>query len=329
MSTKVPQNKENEEIDLFQISKKIGDFFENIKTRVFNGIQFFVKNWIVVLLLIGVGFGAGLYLDKNKTSYSHQIIVTPNFGSTDYLYAKINLIESKIVDGDTVFLNGIGITNPSLLNKIEVKPIVDVYKFVNSNEQNLELLQLMAQNGDLKTVVKDSTTSKNYNYHTITVSTKGITNSKNSIQPILNYLNTNGYFDEVQKISVNNIQQNIKTKEGIITQIDGVLNNFSSSNEAFQKSDKLVYYNENTQLNDIIKTKDSLTKEIGSLKLKLFDSKKTIKDRTTIMNIKNNKSIYGKLRFVLPFVLISIFIFIRFFLSFYRKQSLKSEQNQL
>ncbi len=41
--------------------------------------------------------------------------------------------------------------------------------FINlsNNEQNFELIELMAENGDLKKIVKETTTSKNYNYHTI------------------------------------------------------------------------------------------------------------------------------------------------------------------
>ena len=159
------------------------------------------------------------------------------------------------------------------------------------------------------------------------VSTKERTNQKKTVQPLLNYLNSDVYFEGIQKISNSNIQQKIKSKEGIIVQIDGILNGFSSSVNNRQKSDKLIYYNENIQLNEIIKTKDSLTKDIGTLKIQLFNSDKIIKDCTTVMNVKNTKSINGKLKFVLPFFLIVGFICISFFVSFYRKQSLKAQQN--
>jgi hypothetical protein len=72
---------------------------------------------------------------------------------------------------DVLFLKSIGINDPSPISKISIEPIVDVYKLISNNEQNFELLELMAQNGDLKTIVKESTTSKNYNYHTIILST--------------------------------------------------------------------------------------------------------------------------------------------------------------
>lgn len=323
MSTNVPHNQNDQEIDLTQISKKIRGLFQDFNTFLFRCIQFFVKNGIVIAVLLLIGFGLGLYLDINQKSYNHQIIVEPNFKSTDYLYSKVDLIESKISEKDTVFLKSIGISYPLALSEIKIEPIVDVYKFISNNNQNLELLELMAQNGDLKSVVKESTTSKNYNYHTVTLSTKEMVDEKELVEPILNYLNSNAYFGEIQKISIGNIQQKIAEKEGIIVQIDEILKNFSIKNENNQKNDKLVYYNENTQLNGIIKTKDSLVNVLGFLKLDLYNSKKIINDNARILNIRNKTSINGKRKFIVPLLFVSLFILGYFFLSFYRKQSLK------
>lgn len=329
MNKNVPNKLEDQEIDLSQLPKKIRNLFQRFNTFLFRCIQFFVKNVMVVSILLVVGVGLGIFLDQTQKTYEDHIIVAPNFKSTDYLYSKIDLLAAKIAEKDTVFFKSIGIQDSKEINKITIEPIVDVYKFINNNGLNLELLQLMAENGDLKSVVKETTTSKNYNFHTIIVSTKAITNPKNTVQPLLNYLNKSPYFTEIQKISIGNIQQKIKAKEGIIGQIDGILNEYSGANGNRQKSDKLIYYNENTQLNDIIKTKDSLTKDIGTLKIQLFNSDKIVKDCTVIMNIKNTKSINGKLKFLLPAALIIGFIFISFFISFYRKQSLKAQQNNI
>jgi hypothetical protein len=42
-----------------------------------------------------------------------------------------------------------------------------------------------------------------------------------------------------------------------------------------------VYYNENTQLNDVIQTKDKLIKEQGNLRLELVNADKIVK-RTAV-----------------------------------------------
>ena len=103
MSTNVPQNKEDQEIDLVQVFKKIGNFFERINTGIFNCIQFFIKKAIIISILLVIGVGLGIYLDKTKKTYRSSNIVMPNFESTDYLYSKINLIESKISERDYCF----------------------------------------------------------------------------------------------------------------------------------------------------------------------------------------------------------------------------------
>nr|WP_315161461.1 hypothetical protein [uncultured Flavobacterium sp.] len=326
MNKNQPNNQEDQEIDLTQISKKIGRLFEWINTFLFRCIQFFVKNAIVILILLAIGVGLGFYLDVTKKTYDHQIIVTPNFESTDYLYSKIDLIESKIKEQDTVFLKEIvGIKNPKEIIKIEIKPITDVYKFIENKTENFELIKLMAEGGDIKKILEDNLTSKNYSLHTITFKTKNQTNNTETVQPILIFLNETDYYKKVQKETVNNIQIKMIQNDTIISQINGVLNGFSNMVNGAQKSDKLVYYNENTQLNDVIKTKETLINEQGNHRVDLVGLDKIIKDNNSTLNIENTNSVNGKLKLVLPVLFLLSFILIRLFLAYYKSQLEKSK----
>ena len=85
----------------------------------------------------------------------------------------------------------------------------------------------------------------------------------------------------------------------------------------------LVYYNENAQLNDIIKTKENLIKEQGKNRLEIINFDKVIKEVSSVTNIKNVKSINGKLKFVAPFLLIFIFLISSMLLKFYQKLKVK------
>lgn len=324
MSTQLPQNQESKEIDVFDISKSISNFFERVNTSAFRFVYFFVRNWIIVLILAILGFGLGWYIDANKKSYNNEIIVTPNFGSVDYLYSKIDLLQAKIASEDTVFLkNVVGIPNPKSILKIEVKPISDAFKFVEDKEQNFELIKLIAEDGDINKVLVDNVTSKNYTYHTISFVSNGLAEEKTLVTPLLKFLNSSEYFDAVQKIGLKNMQQQIAQNDSIIAQIDNVLNGFSSTVKNNSKNDKLVYYNENTQLNDIIKTKQYLVTEQGKNRLQLINFDKTIKEINSTLNIKSTKFINGKLKFIFPILLIFMFGCIYLFRGFYRKQSQK------
>ena len=327
MNNNQPDNQEDQEIDLTQISKKITQLFEWISAFLFRCIQFFVKNAIVILILLVIGLGLGYYIDVTKKTYDHQIIISPNFGSTDYLYSKIDLIESKIQEGDTFFLkNVLGIKKPKEIIKIEIKPISDVYKFIENKTENFELIKLMAEGGDIKNILEDNLTSKNYTLHTITFKTKKQTDTVETVQPILIYLNKTEYYKKVQKEAVNNIQIKMIQNDTIISQINGVLNGFSERVNGSKKSDNLVYYNENTQLNDVIKTKETLIIEQGTHRAKLVGLDKIIKDNSATLNIENTSSVNGKLKMILPVLFLLLFILIYLFSRFYKKQLQKSKR---
>jgi hypothetical protein len=51
---------------------------------------------------------------------------------------------------------------------------------------------------------------------------------------------------------------------------------------------KLIYYNENNQLNSIIKTKDSLSSAMALLKIELLNSNKIINDNAIVLNVKSS-----------------------------------------
>ena len=323
MSTKVPQNNEDQEIDLSVISQKINNFFQGISTSIFRIIQFFIRNWIIILILFLAGFGLGWFLDSAQKSYKHEIIVAPNFGSTDYLSSKIELINSKINEGDTIFLKEVvGIQQPKNLKMIEVKPIADVYNFIKNRPENFELIKLMAEDGDIKKILDESMTSKNYTNQAILISTGKKVSEEKLIQPLLKYLNTTDYYNKIQKETYYNITTKMKQNDSIIKQIDGVLSNFSNTLKGSLKNDKLVYYNENTQLNDIIKTKDALLNEQSFHRLELIGYDKTIKDNSISINVEYRKPFYLKFKFLLPVVFIVLFFLLPFCKRSYKRKEL-------
>jgi hypothetical protein len=319
-----PQNNDNQEIDLSQISKKIGNFFENVSTSIFKGFLFFKRNIIWVGILFVIGVGAGLYLDKTTKVYDNEIIVSPNFGSVDYLYAKIDLISSKIDNNDTVFLKEVvGIKEPKKLKKIAITPITDVYKFINNSDKNFEFVKLLAEDGDIKKIVNENLTSKNYPYHMISFTTNKETSNDKTVDPLLNFLNNSDYYKVIQKEYLNNVKIKMVENDSIISQINGLLNAFSTTANGTSKSDKLVYYNENSQLDEVIKTKDALVTEQGNHRIELVNFDKIVKDNSITLNIKNTQAVNGKMKFILPLLLIAIFILVGYFKSYYNNQMAK------
>jgi hypothetical protein len=332
MSSK-PQNLENQEIDLSQISKKMGSFFSGISTSIFNGILFVQKRLIVFIALFVIGAALGYLLDSEGKVYKSEIIVAPNFGSVDYLYAKVDLLQSKLNEQDTMFFKSIGVKYPKSIAQIEIEPIIDIYNFVASNTanvnnaqntQNFELIKLLSEDGDVNKVITGEITSKNYGRHSITIITKAKISNKETVDPVLAYLNQNKFYQNIQNAYINNIKVKMQQNEAIIEEINGLLEQFSLTSANNQKSDKLVYYNENTQLNEIIKTKNALIAEMGSQRMDLITNDKIIIKNSDVLNVVYKKGLNNKMKFVIPLFLIFAYLGVYAFRSFYKTQAAKS-----
>ncbi len=325
MSTASQNNSDNQEIDLSEISKKIGGFFEGISTRIFKGILFLKRNILVIAILFVIGVGLGFYLDKTSKSYDHQVIVTPNFGSNEYLYSKVNLINSKIKEGDSLYLKSLGFKNVKSIRLIEVEPVIDIYKFIDNNAENFELIKLMAEDGDLNKIIKDELTSKHYPFHSLHISTSKKLLDKDLVKPLLDYLNNSDYYKVIQKEYLNNVNIKVKENDSIINQINGFLDNFKRTGDTGIKSSSLVYYNDNMQLNEIIKTKDALIAEQGAHRLEIVNFDKIIKEISIVTNVKNTKGTNNKMKLILPVLFLFLFFSFTVFRSFYRRQLAKSK----
>ncbi len=126
------QQNSSEEVDLGYLLKKSNDIFKGFARAILKIIDFFKKHFIILIVIILIGFGFGLYKDYNEVkSYNNELIVIPNFGSVDYLYDKVEALNSKIASKDTIYLKQILGANYSKLNLIEIEPIVDLYNFIS------------------------------------------------------------------------------------------------------------------------------------------------------------------------------------------------------
>ena len=320
MNTTPKQYNEDREIDLSHISKKVGEGFQNLGTFIFNCVQFLIKNAIILILLIAVGLGLAYFLEGKK-SYEHEIIVMPNFGSADYLYGKIDLINSKIKEGDTVFLKDMGIRYPKRISKLKIQPIIDPYNFIRDNESNFELLKLMSEDGSIDKVLMDKVTSKNYAYHRITFTTKGRATAADVFDPLFKNFNDNDYYKIIQQKVRENIAIKIKANDQTLSQIDGILNKYSKEQDQGARNANLVYINEDTQLDDILETKNELVREQGNRRIELVNNEKIIKEISVIANIEKASASM----LIFPILLILLFIVFKALFRFYKSQSLKQK----
>lgn len=307
MNSNQPTNTSSEqEIDLSKIGTSISNWFQNTSLRIFKLLLFFKNNALIIGILFIIGAALGWFADQKIKSYSHQLILSSNFGSTDYVYSKFELLNAKIKDKDTAYLKELGFAKTKHIGQFKIKPIVDVYQFIDGKESNFEFLKLMAEDGDLKKIITDNITSKNYTYHMVTFGTSKAFRSEEIVVPLMNFLNDSDHFKKMQKEYLNNLDIKLKANDSIITQIDRLLAEFSK-NSTSSKSSSLVFYNENTQINDLLTTKNQLINESGTLRVQLVNMDKIAKESSVFINIPNNSGLTGKIKYILPILLILTF----------------------
>lgn len=306
---------ENQEIDLSKVSRKMRGYLSRGNDSLFDMIMFIKRNIIILVVLIVGGYYLGKFLDGGKKVYENKVYVIPNFGSVDYLYTKVEHLQSKISEKDEVFFRQAGLVNMNTISKVEIEPVVDIYTFIeDTRNRNFEMLKLMSENGDINKIMEEDVTSKNYKHHLITITTKGTTDP-DTVQPLLDYLNASDYFAVIQKEAQQHLEIRIATIDTTLKQIDAILNDLSSSGS---NDRNLVYVKENTTLDEVIKLKEELIKEQGKNKVERINYTRVIKDSSIMLNAK--KTTLLKMRYILPVLLTMLFVFAVLFRAFYRSQ---------
>mgnify|MGYP001792092697 CR=1 FL=1 len=308
---------DNQEIDLAIISKKIGGYYKGFNRSIFRGIQFIIRKIVIIGILFVLGIALGIYLDNSQKVYDNQVIVKPNFGSADYLYAKVALLNSKIKEQDTAYLKNIGIKYPKKLVKIKIEPVVDVYRFIDCKDENFQMLKLLEEDGDLKKIVEENLTSKNYPYHLISFTTRGMTSSDRTLNPLIAYFNESTYYKILQKQFTENTLQKMQQNEVTLKQIDAILNKIGTTSDG--RNDRMVFNSGDSQLDDVLKTKDKMEQLQGYLKIELIEGTQIIKSMNNFLNKKNTESVNGKMTLILPFLFVILYILGFLFVRNYKK----------
>jgi len=250
--------------------------------------------------------------------YNHEISVIPNFGSNEYLYKKIEQIDTKLREEDETFFKELGIKKYEDVVGIEIEAYPAIYNFVNNKEQanNFELIKLMAEDGNIDKIMKEEITSKNYYHHKISIKTKGMFKKEEFITPVLNYLNNNSYFEIQQKVYQKNLADKIILNDSLIKQIDNLIVLLSSNN-----SSGTISISEKNSILELVEKKDRLILEKQYLLTNenIFD--KIIKEESSIINIRDYKPLLLNNKILFPLALILLYLLSYFLFNTYKKQS--------
>lgn len=323
MSNKSEQNNIQEEIDLFSLKEFIT---KAINKSIMNTFLYLKKNVYKLSILFIAGVLLGGVADYLFKSYVAEVVVNSNFTTNDYLYSRVDQLNNHFIQNKNKVLP---ISNYKKFTKIEVEPVIDVYSFVNNTtsqtfistqtSQNFEMLKLMSEKGDINKIIKDEVTGKNYDLQRVKIFSNDKVEEKD-IKSVINHLNKDPYFDSILHLNIQNIKDRIVKNDSTISQINKLIQSYSLSIAKGNAS--VMFKNENSELNDLIKQKNELIDQIDREKLKLISHNKIIKDNTIVYNKINDKGIANKLKFLFPL----LFIFLFFIISYLKYLNKKSQK---
>lgn len=281
-----------DEIDLGLIFTSLKKSFNNLLIRLYYVIQFLIKKWWVIGIILILGIASGyLYEKYNKAEKATTIIIQTNFKSTSYVYSALNLLSYKLKEADTSYLEQIGFNPEGLITEIKIEPIVNILELLEKTMYNYRAIEPLLEKADFE---EDLLTSEvfftDYKYHKIFLSTTNAADDE-VIQNLINYLNSNLKFNEIKAIVIEDTKDHIIELNKTIEGINNVMNSISEKSSVNSKPED-IYISTGSDIQMGL----LLEKKSGALKLREIMKTEIVK-YNNIVTVMNNPSLHPKDKF--------------------------------
>ena len=192
--------KENEELDIIVLIEKIKLILLSVLLQIFRRSKMILSNWKQLLAVVFAGFLVGYIMTDSEKINSKEaaILVKVNFDAGNYIYDAVELINLKVLSGDTdFFTKDIMLDETETIDEISIVPIVDIKdimdKEINANEIRALFENLQYEDGFSVTEGFKS----DYDYHIITIKVSN-NSSLNTISKVIDYFNRDPLFTELK-----------------------------------------------------------------------------------------------------------------------------------
>ncbi|RNC92277.1 MAG: hypothetical protein ED555_04040 [Allomuricauda sp.] len=312
---KQTKNNTSDEIDLGQLFQMIGKGLENLFKRFLRLFVFLKKNALILIGLALLGGAAGYGLkqitsEKMKT----EVIVRPNIESKDYLYDVVAEIGANIKAKDTDFFDPMGIDINGLKGfEIQIESMGNKKGKLEDELKYLELLKGLDISRSYADVVRDEILSRNSLNHKITFFYKEGTKGYESAEKLMDYINSNPYFNELIEVYLKNATDRIKNNEDLIEQLDKLIGQYSANlanqENGSSNTDRIILDGEEEMdIRALFDLKNDLIRDIESKKVEL----KTRENAIKIINFGRPQEVvipfFGKTLVLLPLLFIGAFV---------------------
>jgi hypothetical protein len=318
MSEQTSQNT-SDEIDLGVVFEKIKSFFKSILIGIIQIFQFFWKHKFALAGLLVIGVGIQLYLKSTtESTFSNQFLVKANYGSTEYVYSKVNSINLKLEeDRDTTYLKEIFGEQFIRVNELEVIPVIDVYGLVNKSEQNKETFELLLDEfGDIS-FLSDEININEYSTHKIKIYIEGQTDNEMISNRLYRYLASNLYYNELKTTTLRSYKDQLEQNKTIRIQIDDILKDHKG-NTLPRLDNNAINFSGSQDLKELLSRKKELLLNDLSLKNRLSSNDEVLKIIDSSFGVYDTERTINFL--IIPILLVGLYCFI-FFVRYLAKRA--------
>ena len=156
--TKNKTSDHQEEIDIFRFLKLIFQLIENIIKKTMNLVFEVFTKWKTLTVISVIAFLLGLFYE-NKEEYQPKkegnILVNLNHGSSIYFYNSIDLLQKKILSGNTSFFSEkLQFNDEEALFYVAAEPIISSQGFFELFEDHNQMKVLINNTQDLDETIK-------------------------------------------------------------------------------------------------------------------------------------------------------------------------------
>jgi hypothetical protein len=309
------EQQKNEEIDLIYILSKFKKTLKGFILLLFDAIDYVLKKWIIITILIVIGLGIGYFTQDNyKPNKKATALVRINFDLVAYVYTEIDLINDKIKERDSVFFSSMGLKGGSIpLKELDISPIVnlnDILGRYEVNDRKLEglLRTIEFEDDDIKL---HETFNSEYYFHTL-----DLTLSNNANQETLNktieYINSNKVLEELKESVIRDTKSQIENNLTSIKQINDVINTYKTNESISSPSGQFFVVDKNFSINSLFEIKFDFQEKNEKLKKFLVYAKDIVvvvnkpKMREDRSSWKANRMLYYPMLYVFIFLFFSL-----------------------
>jgi len=321
-----------DEIDLGQLFQIIGNGFKNLFKAFLRLFLYLKKNMVKLGILLVVGLAIGYGLNKIVTKkLKTEVIVKPNLESRDYLYSVVGEIQTNLRAKDSSFFKEIGVGIEDVMGfTIAIEPMEQSATGDNIDDdiKYLEMLEKFRGDDLITDVVRTEILNRSKLSHRITFYYKDASIGKSTSEKLLNYINSNEFFNELVTINRNNAEERIKQDNNLVLQIDDLVKQYSDrmTRDGNYGEGKIVLDNEDQlDITGLLNLKNNLIRDIERKKLELQGEKEAIRVINFGKTQEVQKSFLGKNIVLIPSLLLLLF----FFIDFLKYLNRKSKEMQL